>query len=133
MEIIDSKRALELLEQVVDEFGPETTYGDIVPGWKAYEDCQYVGNDGKPRCLVGQALAKAGFEFPLDPYYPGDGSPYKYVNDTAYYYLTEYADEYVTHLAKNVFEVAQKTQDAGQSWGQALAAARERVVGCEDQ
>lgn len=133
METIDKKRALELLEQVVEEFGPETTYEDIVPGWKGYEDCQYVGNDGKPKCLVGQALAKAGFEFPLDPHYPGDGSPYKYVNDSAYFYLTEYADESVTDLAKTVFDVAQRAQDAGATWGQALAKARELVVGNEDQ
>jgi len=133
METIDKKRALELLEQVVEEFGPETTYEDIDPDWGRGEDCQYVGNDGKPKCLVGQALAKAGFEFPLDPYYPGDGSPYKYVNDSAYHYLTEYADESVTEFAKVVFEVAQRVQDTGQTWGQALAKAREGVVGNEDQ
>lgn len=132
MEIIDMKRALELLEQVVEEFGPETTYKDIDPDWERWTvDCQYVGDDGTPMCLVGQALAKAGFEFPLDPHY--QGSPRKYANDSAYYYLTEYADERVTHLAKNVFEVAQRTQDAGQTWGQALAKARELVVGNEDQ
>jgi hypothetical protein len=130
MEIIDMKRALELLEQVVEKFGPETTYEDIDPG---YGDCQYVGDDGKPRCLVGQALAKAGFEFPLNPHYMSGGTLNKYVNDGAYYYLTEYADEYVTHLAKTVFEVAQRAQDIGMTWGGALAAARERVVGNEDQ
>lgn len=107
METIDARRALELLVDVVDQYGEDTVYERITV--KGRPVCLYV-HDGQPSCLVGHALAKAGADVEmLESLNPGVAA------------LS--LDVHVPNVdsgAAAVFQAAQSVQDYGGMWGEAI-------------
>lgn len=63
MEHVDARRALELLTDLVDQYGPEYVYeGEVINlGDHRYMHCQYQA-EGQPSCAVGHVLARAGVD-----------------------------------------------------------------------
>ena len=108
---IDVARALNLLEIVVEKAGEDYVY----PGAQYY--CSYV-EDGKPSCLVGRALHLAGLGVgelaDMDDAWPPT------IDEVT---LPEGVN--VTPEARVVLRAAQKEQDWGKTWGEALAVAKE--------
>lgn len=115
MEYIDARRALELITDVVDQYGEDTVYEkvDLVHGGTG---CQYQSN-GTPSCLVGIALSRAGM--PSDGLYELDDF------GIAADMLSSHVD-HVKDDAALVFWSAQHVQDSGGTWGEALASARKK-------
>lgn len=110
METITARRALELLIDVVDTYGPETVYerGSV-------DRCRYEYG-GAPSCLVGHVLYRAGVTVDLLRLLDHQGCP-------AVALAKEI--EYVDPEAALVLDVVQCCQDNGATWGEALGKARE--------
>lgn len=109
-ELINARRALELLTDVVA--GREDyTYPDI------YDVCRYVV-DGQPSCVVGHVLHRAGWTI----------EELEYMDAPATLIIASILDEYepdrITPGAARVLHEAQLTQDARDTWGESLEAAR---------
>lgn len=113
MEEIDERRALELLIDVVDQAGDDFVYEKVKLA-SGNDGCRYV-MDGKPSCLVGHALVRAGCEISIleDLDSPGVSA----VDLRSH--LT-----WVTDGASEVFFAAQQVQDDGRTWGDAIGAAK---------
>ena len=118
---IGRKETLDALRGVVEKFGPDTTYSDVFRdatgeeyGW---DGCRYATDDGKPLCIVGQALAVLGLPFP-------EGNP----NGGVVTYLENYYPDRFTLQAFHVLGRAQYVQDQGGQWGDALRAAEEECA-----
>jgi hypothetical protein len=114
MEQVDKRRALELLIDIVDQYGEDVVYERVpkVAGGSGMV-CQYQDR-GQPSCIVGHVLARAGV--PMDVLYELDvlGAP---------------ADRLGSHVrvdgqAAQVLNAAQCVQDAGKTWGEALESAK---------
>lgn len=127
MELINAAKAIEMLEGVVEKFGPNIRYGDVfesVTGreYRENDTCRnlHVKDDGSfvPLCIVGQAFA---------PYYTENNAPG--LEHGSVYTLTGnlYRDSVVdiTILAADVLSAAQRMQDGGGTWGEALHEARQ--------
>lgn len=126
METITARRALELLIDVVDTYGPETVYertelhtswGEAVP---ENEDevimgCLYA-LDGAPSCLVGHVLHRAGATLNELRSLDREGVGASALAD---------AIGSVEPDAAEVLDVAQRHQDNGATWGKALDMARD--------
>lgn len=111
METIDGRRALELLVDVVDQYGEDTVYERVTV--KGRPVCLYV-HDSRPSCLVGHALVKAG----------GDTELLEGLNcGVAAISLDDHLPA-VDWRAALVFQAAQHVQDDGGTWGEALEAAK---------
>lgn len=130
-ELIDARRALELLIDVVD--GNENyVYEKLPVGPDASEKCVYA-HDGQPSCLVGQVLFRAGWTVEeiaaLDPKWDSDTlQPYGgYSADE----IPGYFPDRMTHVAGQILAGAQGAQDTGSPWGVALEAARDEFRGFE--
>lgn len=125
METITARRALELLIDVVDTYGPETVYErtDIhtiwyraaSPGSEVIEGCRYE-YEGAPSCLVGHVLYRAGVTVDLLRQLDQEGCPAG---------ALAYGVESVEVGAALVLDVAQRYQDNGATWGEALDMARD--------
>lgn len=109
---------IEALQKIVTA-SPDYVYtppGDT--GW-----CLYSYN-GDPSCLVGQALAEVGVPIDaLESFNPGG----KYGEDVG---LIASNAAIILGLAKSTgvyLQVAQKVQDNGKPWGEALAAAEAAI------
>jgi hypothetical protein len=113
MEQIDKRRALELLIDIVDQYGEGVVYERVpkVAGGSGMV-CQYQDR-GQPSCIVGHVLARAGV--PMNTLYELDvcGTPADRLN----------RDVGVDGQAAQVLNAAQCVQDAGKTWGEALASA----------
>jgi len=121
---IGRDRAVELLREAVAARGAEYVYSkpvDLVAGHED-EPCLYVhrGPDGTacPGCGVGDALHRAGVPLLALARYEGE-------NAEAICRGLELADDAMaaTLVAVMVFSDFQSWQDAGWSWGHALAKA----------
>lgn len=111
METVDARRALELLVDVVDQYGDDTVYERITVMGRPV--CLYV-HDSRPSCLVGHALVKAGADVELlETLNPG----------VAALSLNIHVPN-VDFGAATVFQAAQHVQDDGGTWGEALEAAK---------
>jgi hypothetical protein len=113
--IIDAAGAHKLLERVVR--GKE----DHIYVRPVARLCLYE-HDGKPSCLIGQALALAGWlpeELAVLDNWP--------VECTEAAALYEWYPELFTWGGAAVFDAAQKTQDQGGTWGAALERAGQRL------
>ena len=111
---IDAARALDLLRQAVaqDGYGPDYVYESRNDDPRG--ECVYV-RGGYPSCVVGHALAIAGF--PLSSL-----EQYDTADDSSARYLDEHFSVVTTEAAA-VLEAAQRLQDKGKPWGEALKAA----------
>lgn len=117
---IDAQTVLTTLREVVEQFGPATTYAqryeEITDGsYDTGMTCKYQ-IDGNPVCIVGVALDRLGI--PYDPSWEDES-----ITSVA----GEYLDGTFTDGAIGVLAVAQDRQDGGDSWGDALLAAERRA------
>ena len=125
MEEIDARRALELLTDVVDRAGEDFVYEhqDMTDLRGSFEyggpsrGCRYLDQDNHPSCLVGHVLVRAGTSTEALNKLDVLGVSAKSLAD---YGLR------VDEKASTVLCTAQRTQDAGKSWGEALRLARQR-------
>ena len=126
MEHIDARRALELLIDVVDQYGEDTVYEKIVdlragsdPDSNYSPGCWYEYNN-EPSCLVAHALHNAGV--PLHVLRQLDLGGHA----AAELDVLDVGDlsEHVTEDAARIFNTAQVYQDNGDTWGEALKASR---------
>src|SRR5882757_128354 len=109
---IDRDTALRLLEKQVRLAGSDYVY-------EAHDNvCQYV-NDGQPDCLIARALVDYGVPVAVMEEWDNPTREIKQVWDD---HMNRPA--FLTLAAVKVFAVAQDKQDAGQSWGYAVDAAR---------
>jgi hypothetical protein len=113
MERIDARRAVELLIDVVEQYGEDHVY-ERVPN--TVDSCRYEYS-GQPSCIVGHVLHRAGV--PIDVLKSFDDND----DGVSANVLYEYLD--VTEDAANVLGWAQGLQDSGHTWGRALDRARE--------
>jgi len=141
MTLIDLPEALDLLRQARDERGADYLYSDHFPG-----ACVYAagGDAPTPACLVGVALHRAGV--PVDtlagltgrieevagltvrPVAGFDNGVADYVAlDLVYNDESALSGVTLTEPAVRVLLAAQRQQDAGHTWGGAVAFA-ERVA-----
>lgn len=123
MEQITARRALELITDVVDRAGEDFVYEhkDMTDLRGSFEygglsrGCRYV-EEGHPSCLVGHVLVRAGVAIEtlnkLD------------VLGVSAKSLADYGVR-VDGKASNVLCTAQRVQDSGKSWGEALRMARQ--------
>ena len=114
MELIDARRALELLTDVV-EGNEEYRYEYVEDLAEGGTSCVYQVN-GEPSCLVGHALIRAGV--PMSFLVRMDEEL------AAAEVMDAYLGASVTKGAVKVFDAAQVRQDGGQTWGEALEYAR---------
>lgn len=113
MELINARRALELLTDVV-EGNEDFRYEHVIDPDNG-SNCVYQVN-GEPSCLVGHALVRAGV--PMSFLVRMDEEV------AAAEVMDAYLDDSVTPGALKVFGAAQIRQDGGQTWGEALEYAR---------
>jgi len=107
---IDRDTALRLLEKQVRLAGFDHVY-------EAHDNvCQYV-DGGQPDCLIARALHDYGV--PVAVMAEWD-TPNQEIRQA----WQVFNPGFLTLAAVKVFEVAQNKQDAGQSWGRAVIAAR---------
>jgi hypothetical protein len=123
---IDRAQAIALLEQAVQERGPDYEYNPLdqkVMG-NTISTCLYQ-HQGAPSCGVGLALHIAGV--PLETLQTMDKGPEE---DTSIGALHEDGTLYdlgidLTDEAERVFAAFQVRQDRGSSWAYCLAAAKD--------
>lgn len=119
---IDGAKALTLLREIVKD------HEDFVYEFPQPEDHEQVcvyQYEGKPSCLVGQALAKAGvtpkelaeMDIPKGPYSPVS------INRVP---LPERV--HLTEEGREIFSAAQTAQDMRQPWSEALWEAENRAT-----
>ena len=102
------KAAIE--ERGEDFVYPRTSDPDAADWYKLGSHlCQYSKRDGTPACIVGLALAKAGIDVP--PF----GPSFPFISVVAARYSDGLSESVV-----NAAGVAQRWQDMGKSWGDAL-------------
>lgn len=110
--LITEPDALALLERAVEERGADFTYNVAFP--EHHGICQYFDHDtDEPCCIVGLCLAYLGF---------GAGDLYDDEGETADVVLDDRFG--FTVCATEVMREAQRVQDNGGNWGEALEVAR---------
>lgn len=126
METITARRALELLIDVVDTYGPDTVYGKVelhsawneeIPGLESevVKGCRYEYG-GAPSCLVGHVLHRSGATLEFLRELDMRGCPASRLAKEI---------ECVDPGAALVLDAVQCYQDNGATWGEALGKARE--------
>jgi len=110
------ERALELMREVVAEYGEDHEYDPLqLPNGATA--CVYV-HEGAPSCLVGHVLHRAGI--PLDVMGAHENMGPAHPN---FLRATGITEQVALPLA-----AAQDVEDEGMTWGQALAAAEARYA-----
>lgn len=118
---ITKARAVEVLAAIVDEFGEDYRYvnPDGVAAASGVE-CMYVHGD-KPGCIAGHALHRLGV--PLDAMKRIESETVCWTNMEAIgIRITDLEENYEDET--NPLYAAQAAQDRGETWGEALSAAR---------
>lgn len=113
---IDAQTALDLLEAAVTLTGEDHCYERFT----TTPYCRYTAGDN-PSCLVGVALAIHGV--PLDTLRDWDANANLSEDGIMGIVQTGHAP-FIDDHAADVFQVAQNAQDDGDTWGDALNAAR---------
>lgn len=113
MEKIDERRALELMIDIVDAAGDDFVYEKLLVEGRGLV-CRYVA-DGRPSCLVGQALFRAGATVETLEMFDSLDLPAKSMANV---------ESHVTSRAAWVFSTAQEAQDSGETWGVAVERAK---------
>jgi hypothetical protein len=112
---ITHEDVLRVMTEVVDEYGHDYVY--------VYENagigCAYI-KDGQPSCLIGHVLVRLGVEV---SYLTERNS----ARIESHLFDSHETDHPWTPEAGSVMEAAQLLQDMGETWGEALAAARRRA------
>lgn len=126
--VVDADKAIELLERAVEEKG-----ADYVDPDAATVGCNYADAKGNPLCIVGHVVSYLGVD--LRPVVLVDEGYYEreelwghgvsaielnYANDAAPHPGFSFTNEAIWALGR-----AQTMQDNGETWGEALEAAKE--------
>lgn len=120
---ITAERALELLREVVAEYGEDYVY--VNPqGQRAGDDddngdqasCWYVHGD-KPGCIAGHVYHRAGLSLETLKLMENNGASHPGFRQR------------VTGEGPTILSIAQDRQDKGETWGQALRAAVQTARG----
>jgi hypothetical protein len=114
VEHVDARRALELMIDIVDQYGEDTVYEKVDNLIGNAKSCRYEFH-GHPSCLVGMALHRAGAPLSVLEYLDTVGAPADRIHHTV-------SD--VDSGAAQVFQAAQEIQDGGHRWGDALEKAK---------
>ena len=122
------ERAMELLREVVAEYGEDFVYTKVVLVPKEDSDwilpeCVYQ-EDGAPSCLVGHVLSRAGFS-------SEDLIQFDSVGSSADFLKMDAGEETETDALPLrtawILVGAQQVQDEGNTWGEALRNATNRA------
>lgn len=119
--VIDAKRAIELLTAAVEERGEDYIYPEAAMGMT----CRYMDPTiDQPSCIVGLALTRAGVSF-VNHVFQNGGRAYVNGPITSVRQHLERLNPglHITVEAERAFRKAQLWQDSGEPWGRALAAA----------
>jgi hypothetical protein len=125
-ERIDRTRVLALLAEVVAEVGEDHVY----PDYGGFAGCKYFSDSGQPLCIVGHVLAKLGVDPALvnQPAHYSDSISLNGVGiDSVCRQLGSLLPNF-TPDAIAVLSAAQRVQDDGKTWGEALRYAREYMA-----
>lgn len=118
---ITKSRVIEVLTEIVDEFGEDHRY--VNPDGVAAAsgvDCMYVHGD-KPGCIAGHALHRLGV--PLEAMARIESETVCRTNmELIGVRITDLEDGYEDEASP--LYAAQAAQDRGETWGEALSAAR---------
>lgn len=118
-ETIDRDRAVQLLQQQVEKVGADHIY--VLD--ENQRQCVYFDREGCPSCIVGHVLAEVGVkagqvhEQWRTPYSISDMGNGISINSV------DVEGVEMTEGARIVFAAAQRRQDQGSTWGEALAGA----------
>ena len=125
MEKIDAQQVLEVLDQIVEEVGPSYGYDDRFQelkgrprNWRDHPEdmsCHYT-IDGKPACIVGEVLSRVGIE-------PQDWRGV-WESDRA----VDVPRRRFTVAANQALRRAQRLQDMGRTWSEAVEQAKNRLA-----
>ena len=119
---IDRDRAIELLEQAVAQRGSDYVYHKPAALRNEAPTCLYLHGQDGPGCLIALALSLAGVSSEqlgqLD-----SRTDAAIVTEEVQDYLRSVSVE-ISDDAYGVFGVAQSRQDYGNTWGEALDAAK---------
>jgi hypothetical protein len=125
--LLDRTEALQLLSDIVEKEGED----HIAPG-------NYADAEGEPVCIVGHVLDRKGVLSDFMEAMYGSSSKYKtitslvknhsWVHGNGLKYKVPHTDLYLTGDALMVLDRAQKEQDAGHYWGEAVQSARNEKV-----
>ncbi len=122
MKTLNLNEAIRLAKEVVTEHGPENAYSRPEGGFNS-GSCVYIA-DGKPSCIVGQILHRAGWTTEL----LSDVQVNATRIEAAYSNMFDKNDEYViTDRTVRFLEVMQDLQDEGYAWGKCLDAGLEHI------
>jgi hypothetical protein len=114
-------RAVELAEQVVDEFGADHIYQEPDGG-----SCFYV-RDGCPDCLVAHVLTRAGV--PVEEMAVLDALMTDALGDSSVRFNWSVFERWAEPQAVRFLADAQDQQDSGASWSYALEHAANQQIG----
>lgn len=117
MSTLTDEQVLETLRQVVAEVGEDHFYNFEVLDDGYRLPCVYQ-QDGAPRCIVGHVLARL-----LPDEWLGLEVVKANLTATRLGGLFSYYDAHMSGPAAHALRAAQRQQDAGKPWGEALAAA----------
>lgn len=140
MEHIDLRRAKELIFDIVDAAGDDYVYERLpvhrVEGIPDVGECRYVDN-GKPSCLVGHVLFRAGAQVSDLEKLDNVGVGAEELSSAVYTYddddnVSAAITLDVSREAATMLSRVQGMQDNGDSWGECARVAREwKVCDCE--
>lgn len=128
---IDGTKALSLLREVIagnEDFCYETKKKTVTEdGYGEYDTylCLYA-HEGKPDCVVGRALHKAGVTVEQLEAMDNIGATYDgFPTGIGVVAMPENVN--LTEQGREVFKAAQEWQDAGFKWGEALSFAEKAL------
>lgn len=104
--MITEQEMIAALEKAVEERGDKYIYPDKLKTHDGF--CRYRLDDGTPGCIVGLAMSYLSPQTNLEE------------GKSVFYTLAQVADDYAIWVASR----AQRKQDRGHTWGEALIEAK---------
>lgn len=115
-----ASEVLEIMAQVVAEFGNSFVYEKVVQG--NYPMC-FNWHDGCPSCLIGHVMHRWGMPESFLAQFTSSG-----ISTLNYHMAFRHPDVKIDQVAIEAMMEAQSAQDEGVPWGACLAAARQKVA-----
>jgi hypothetical protein len=113
IDLTNTAEVVELLNRAVAEKGADYEYP------RAGGECFYFEPDGTPSCLIGNVLAQKGVKLE-DFVVIEDGQPWDLNSGESVFSLDAYGFIKTTGETQDILTRAQRMQDDGYSWGEAL-------------
>lgn len=135
----DDRKFIDAMDAAVAERGEDWVYplpardpdaiaGVVADGWHVPNTttCVYMTDEGDPACLIGLALYKINPD--LVPNYDASSSEYDMDAFSVLARLSEAGDLKLSERTMSAAYAAQRLQDDGAPWGQAIAKFDEAVA-----